>query len=1167
MTQIAAIKPPNFESIAAQFKALDLSYFEATFTQPSLPNPTDVLSGSFVEPVTSLVETFSTLAATLPTDPTDLLEDLTGKVSALGNGSVDIANLLTDLTAPFTQASTAFSHFQTILTPLTEDLLPALSNLQTQPTDGTTLTQLFPIAELAQPLTGQLAAALAPQLTQVQAIAAHITDWIPQSAERSPENILLSDYESLLSELATLPLDASLNADHLSLLSEEQTQPLQQQIDTLQGKVQTVTENLSTFQQNLADTPATLNAAIDDILNKLSPQYLAQLKNPLTQALAALTNLEELDLSSAIAQVQSAVIPLQTLVENGVETATSGLETVVSSVETAITTAEQALVKVSALITDLIEKLIGFIQQIDLTSVINQAKDVFQGVILKLNGILNQVGGFIEQIYTFVRSLIDKATALGKTLPALADKLRQALSQVTAFLSNPQVKDAVAQAKSGLDLVIQKLDAVSLNVVFDQVSAQATTVKTSLQAIDLSQLNQLLKTALSQILNVIRNEISPPSKVTDEVIKQYNAQISEPVLVGIIQPVKQQVASINDLIHQLAPGSLVGDVLSPLYEEARASIQRFVDPDQVSELLQPVTDFHGAMLTKLDEVLNPQTLLQPLVGFYQQIMDFVRSLTPETLIDPLNALLDTAKQPLESLNLEKIVTDVTDAVSRVTNWIKTLRIDDSFLDGILADGISPVIQTWLNKLQATVTQMDLSGVTSLLQPLRTAADTLVDQTRLGSTAPLAVVHTIQNVVTTIQQYAAQYEKQLGRLASTWQAQRDRLNDFTPAAPALRSDYTLLKQRLASLNPVALLSTTTALIDQLSAIATTLLATLTTVWQGLSNRLQTGKALLDRLLNDGADGLKAYINQAIDALVEEPLQILIQSIDKPLAQLKEVIREILKLQNSLDVFDLIPQSIQRIGDAVVGLKDKIIGFNVSFLAQPLERVLKEVEQPLAALNPQATLMMPLTQVYHKILKMLDKLNPVHLFATARGTITLKVPAGFANVPMHLPLGTRLVATTPLGEKIWFETLLESTFSGDASSGDASSGNPGIDTSLEVPIRALVTGRSSDIVGIEGVSWQVVAYPDLEASHTQPLLSLVTLVQEELLGILSVFDPIKLIVEPLNEQYDNIVQLFDDLGIGRLFDTFFQKIEAIDQEISSGLARVGGDFVGLVAAMPL
>ncbi|MEO0769289.1 MAG: hypothetical protein AAFY72_07630, partial [Cyanobacteria bacterium J06649_4] len=399
MTNFTNIKLPDFELLTTQFKALELSSSTLTFPTSTLPTPTDILNNGLVETVTSIVTTFGNVAANVPTDSenflADIFEDLTGKLKVLGSDALAIGDSLTGLADPFTQASRAFDGFQTILTPLTEDLLPALSNLQTQPTDSTTLAQFFPIAELAQPLTGQLSEALAPQLTQVQAITAHITDWIPQSAERSPENILLSDYESLLSELATLPLDASLNADHLSLLSEEQTQPLQQQIDTLQDKAKTVTENLSTFQQNLADTPATLNAAIDDILNKLSPQYLAQLENPLTQALTALTSLEALDLSRAIAQVQSAVIPLQTLVENGVQTATSGLEAVVSSVETAITTAEQALVKVSALITDLIEKLIGFIQQIDLTSVINQAKDIFQGVILKLNGILNQVGGFI----------------------------------------------------------------------------------------------------------------------------------------------------------------------------------------------------------------------------------------------------------------------------------------------------------------------------------------------------------------------------------------------------------------------------------------------------------------------------------------------------------------------------------------------------------------------------------------------------------------------------------------------------------------------------------------------------------------------------------------------------------------------------------------------------
>ncbi|MEN8446812.1 MAG: hypothetical protein ABG776_17580, partial [Cyanobacteria bacterium J06555_13] len=317
MTQLTDIKPPDPGLIVTQFKDLleGLSLSSARPPFPTFPTPADIISSNFVEPVTGVANTFSNLAENLPTDPQDLLEDLTSELKALGSGSSDISNLLRGLTEPFTQAGTAFKDFQTILTPLTDDLLPALSTLHTQPTNSSALTQLFPIASLAAPLVTQLPAALASQLTQVQSIAALLDDVFPPTAADTPPTILLlSDYEAILTELTTLPLDASLNAEHLSLISEQQVQPLQLKIDALQSNAQTISDQLQTFQQSLAAAPVLLNATIDDILNKLSPQYLAQLGNPLSPVLTSLTSLGDLDLSRAIAQVQSAVIPLQTLV-------------------------------------------------------------------------------------------------------------------------------------------------------------------------------------------------------------------------------------------------------------------------------------------------------------------------------------------------------------------------------------------------------------------------------------------------------------------------------------------------------------------------------------------------------------------------------------------------------------------------------------------------------------------------------------------------------------------------------------------------------------------------------------------------------------------------------------------------------------------------------------
>jgi hypothetical protein len=120
--------------------------------------------------------------------------------------------------------------------------------------------------------------------------------------------------------------------------------------------------------------------------------------------------------------------------------------------------------------------------------------------------------------------------------------------------------------------------------------------------------------------------------------------------------------------------------------------------------------------------------------------------------------------------------------------------------------------------------------------------------------------------------------------------------------------------------------------------------------------------------------------------------------------------------------------------------------------------------------------------------------------------------------------------------------------------------------------MVAHRSSDLVEVEGVTWRFAKsesdlQDQLQAKHHQPILSLTTLVREQLLGWLTVLDPMTLIAKPLNEQYEQLLELFDELGIATLLDGLFQKIESLDQEIQTGLDQLGGAFVGLIAAIPL
>jgi hypothetical protein len=1135
MVQLSEIKPPDFSAIATQLKSLNLS-----LPTPSLALPTDLANIEFGA-LTSVVDRFSGLAQNLPTSLDDLLGDLLNELKGLSAGSLDIGDLLGGLTEPFSQAETILGEFGTTLHTLTTDLVPMLLNLEQQPANLDSLAQLLPISTLATPLTAQLPNLLAPQLQQVQGARSQLQVILKQSP--------LAAYQAMLEAIASLPLDPGLTVAQLPILDDQQTAQFKAQLDELQQGLEQVTDGLNTCQQGLQAMPTALTDSLDQALNLLSPQQLAQQSSFLTGALNSLTQLDTVDLSGLIDNLKTVLEPLQTWVDKGVATATQGVNTAVTTVENAIATADQALVKVSALVTHVIDQLVEFIQTVDLTGLINQAKEIFQGLMLKLNGVLNQVGGVIEQIYGFVRRMVDQVKALGAQLPPLAEQFRQLLGQLTAFLDNPQVKNAVQQAKQGINSVVEKLDVVSLEPVFDQVLLQAETVKTSLQAIDLSQLNQMLKSALSAALDLVKQAIDPPSKVTDLVNEQYKTLISDPILGGIIQPVKDQIDETIDLVHQLEPGTLIGNLLTPLYEQALASVKHFVDPDQIATLLQPLTDFQTQLLEEIDAVVNPSNLLAPLMGFYEQIMGFVQSLQPDTLLAPLNALLNQATQPLESLGLEQWVTTITGSIRSVTGLISNFKIDAP-LEKLFDQGIEPLVQPWIGQLQALVNQLDVSKLQTLLQPLRTVAQTLVEQTRLDSPSALAIVQQVQQWVAEVTQFAARYSQEMSRWVQLWQGSCDRIKQFTPSS-ALRPHFDALVQQLQRLNPIALLASLTQVISRLSDSATALLETLTTLWQSLHNRLQRGKATIDSLLDQTGDGLKSYLQAALDALVDVALKPLIAKLNQPLRQFKSIMPWVKKLQAALPVFDLIPQSIQTIGDAIVGVKNKIRGLNFNFLLAPLARVKAEIEKPLSALNPEPILIVPFTQIYNKVLKMLQNLNPVQLFATPRGTLTLKAEA--ATAPIILPLGTQLAATTPLGHEVWFETLLETTIPAGGQ--------------IEVPIRAMVSGRASDIVGIADVTWRVAEHTELQAMHQQPILSLITLVQEEMLGILQVFDPVKLIAEPLNEQYAKIMQLFDELGLATLLDALFQKIESLDRDIQTGLGKVGIAFNSLVAAMPL
>jgi hypothetical protein len=1139
MATLAELKVPSLNPIIDQLRQLNV-------VAPTLDLPlvTDEFTIN-LDTLTAMAKEFNDLLRTLPTKPEALLQDLLGDLKQVAGGSLEVSGLINQIVTPFTQADSVLGEFSDLK--LLTNLLLALARLREQPVDQAMLIQFLPISGVASRLTSQLPAVLEPHLAPVQQVRSQINSLLQLELDSGVP--LLGGYQTLLEEIATLPLNPGLTVKQLPSLDDTWIKDFTGQIDRFNQGVTDI--DLSSIQTRLNSLPDQLNTSLEQALRQLSPLHLAQESNWLNADLTALKKLETLDFSRAARKIQSVVQPLQTLADSGIATITNGAENVITVVEKAIGAADQAVVKVSALVTSVIDRVVDFIDSLDFAKVLDEAQDSFQPVIQKVNSVLKQVGRAIEQLYDFVRQMISKAVALGQQLPSIVDKFHQLLYQITTYLSDPRIKNAVHQVKQGIHLVLEKLDDLSLKPVFDQILTEAKRVKTSLKAIDLQRLNQMLKAALSAALKLIRNAIDPPTSVTEIVNDKYKTDISELIFRKVIHPVKQEIDRVVHLIHQLNPGTLLAQDLKPLHQQIVDSATAFSHPNQINKLLQPVKELQTSLRQQLDAAVNPQQLLKPLCQKYDAIVAFVQALDPASLLTPLKALLAQALEPLNKLDLEPLIETISTEIASITAWIEQFQIDEGWFE----TGIESTISTWIQRLKTMVQAMDLSVLQDLLSPLRSASTTLIGQLQFEGAGRLPLVEYLHQMVQQVSQYTSRYNQQMSDLAHTWIQAWDNLQNFQPPED-LKTTYQTLQSHLQRINPLEKLASTTWALDQLQKTAEAMLTSLTTIWKGLGDRLKKGRNFLDYLLSNQAAGLQLYLMQTIDALVDRSLKPAIRHVSQSLPLFREVMPLMRTVQESLKKLTSLPELIANLGQKIISLKETLGSFNLNFLIPPLRRAKETILPELKTFDPRPRLVVPLTEVYQKILLMLQKLDPLQLFTTAQGTLTLSGPA--TTTSLLLPAGTELCATTPAGDSIWFTTLKNETLPAGGE--------------IEVPIRAMVAHRSSDLVEVEGVTWRFAKsesdlQDQLQAKHHQPILSLTTLVREQLLGWLTVLDPMTLIAKPLNEQYEQLLELFDELGIATLLDGLFQKIESLDQEIQTGLDQLGGAFVGLIAAIPL
>ncbi len=330
------------------------------------------------------------------------------------------------------------------------------------------------------------------------------------------------------------------------------------------------------------------------------------------------------------------------------------IETRLKQVNDLLQTAQQKIQEVEAQIEE-------FLKKVDISAAITKVKDG-----------CNMVGDGVEQFFTKVEELkqqLDEAVAkaqveVDKTLTqvfaAIEQKIRELLGKITDVLNRPEVKDALAKARQGIEKFETTISQASLKPVFDLVVDKTGQLEGSIKNIDVAKMGTPQKTALKVGAKVIQ-EVKVDEIIKPELMAAF-AEIRAP-LQELIQLLKDKALMVEKIIDDFNPGSLANDLIlnSDLYKIFISTLESF----QPSQLLAPLKEANQH-LTDIVKQLDPQLIIDEVQKLYGKLTELVDAVSPAPLIKMITDVTDIADYQLKQVRdveLGKILQTIKDTIS------------------------------------------------------------------------------------------------------------------------------------------------------------------------------------------------------------------------------------------------------------------------------------------------------------------------------------------------------------------------------------------------------------------------------------------------------------------------------------------------------------------------
>ena len=508
---------------------------------------------------------------------------------------------------------------------------------------------------------------------------------------------------------------------------------------------------------------------------------------------------------------------------------------------------------------------------------------------------------------------------------------------------------------------MKPLDAVSFRTVNDLVIDQIDEATSKLQSIDTSQLNDLLKTALSTALALLPDEALFTS-LRNELVTQFNDNVINGAI-QVVSDIQTRPAQLESLLQNYSPSRLLGDSLSVPFQALISTLESF-SPVQ---LLDPIEDQLETLREEIKRNASPALLIEPLEAPFQEFLALVDQLNPAVLVEPVQEAIDTVIDKIFEFipvnDFFDLVDEVLQAIQGVIDKLDAVkRLIEALRNSLSAIANSPDAQVdaWiaqiLNKLDELPPGTDLS-------PAFTALQQALDQTKAaGLTARL-----IPELTAFVQEL-------------TGLTPQDQLNDLIVLRQDLaRQDTSVfpssfqsdLQQFLQAFQPLD------QVVNQPLTTLAELLQELDSQPQELTNWLANWDQLyhhptapLSQLIpsDTSISGVKQLLQTAIDETVRAPFTHIFRLAPKFSDILGDLLSPVDLLLTNLNskITGLLtgPASLTTIKTALEDLVDIIRNINLDFLEDELNGVFDNIKEKLEALNP-ATILQELSTAFDAI----------------------------------------------------------------------------------------------------------------------------------------------------------------------------------------------------------